>query len=156
MRAESPIITLVQVPHFEPLTKEEIADMLKKTANKMSPGASGFGWQMIKWAWPSLCNTLTNLYNTCLSLGYHPTAWKEAIIVVLPKLDRLDYTLPKAHHPISLLECLGKLLEKVVAQCIQHNLTTHSLLPINQFGGWQHLSCLDAGLSLLHDIHNAH
>jgi hypothetical protein len=85
-----------------------------------------------------------------------PPLWKEAIIVVIPKPDRPDYSLPKAHHPISLLECISKLLEKVVTQQIQHNLTTHDLIPTTQFGGRQHSSCLDTGLSLIHDVQDAH
>jgi hypothetical protein len=113
-------------------------------------------WQMLKWAWPAIDDTLTHLFEACLQLGYHPPLWKEAIVVVIPKPDRPDYSLPKAHRPISLLECISKLLEKVVAQRIQHNITSHDLIPSTQFGGRQHSSCLDTGLSLIHDIQDAH
>ena len=141
---------------FHPLTPEEIHDLLCKTANKSAPGVSGFGWQILKWAWPTIGETLTCLYNACLSLGHHPTRWKEAVVVVIPKPDKPDYTLPKAHRPISLLECMSKLLEKVVAGRLQHDITALDLIPTNQFGGRQHSSCIDAGLTLLHDIQSAH
>ena len=141
---------------FPALTPEEVHNLLRKTANKTAPGVSGFGWRVLKWAWPTIGDTLTFLFDACLTLGYHPPRWKEAVVVVIPKPDRPDYTAPKAHRPISLLECMSKLLEKVVANRLQHDITSLDLIPTSQFGGRQHSSCLDAGLTLLHDIQSAH
>jgi hypothetical protein len=75
---------------------------------------------------------------------------------VIPKLDKPNYSLPKAHRPISLLETMSKLLEKAVAKHMQHNIVVHKLIHTNQFGGRAHSSCLDAGLTLLHDVQSAH
>ena len=61
----------------------------------------------------------------------------------------------KNYCPISLLECMGKLLEKVVVHWIYSNLTNFSLVPTNQYGRWVSSSMLDAGLALLHDIQSA-
>ena len=130
--------------------------LLKATANKTAPGSSGIGWRMLKWAWPIIGATLTYIFDACVHLGHHPTRWKEAVVVVIPKPDKPDYTFPKAHRPISLLECMSKLLEKVIANRIQHDITKRELVPTNQFGGRQHSSCSDAGLALLHDIQEAH
>ena len=47
-------------------------------------------------------------------------------------------------------------MEKVVTKHMQHDIVTHELIPTNQFGGQAHLSCLDVGLTLLHDIQTAH
>ena len=78
------------------------------------------------------------------------------VVVIIPKPDKTDYTLPKAYHPISLLECMSKLLEKVVANRIQHDITALDLVPTNQFSGRQHSSCTDTGLTLLHNIQTTH
>jgi hypothetical protein len=51
---------------------------------------------------------------------------------------------------------MSKLLEKVVAKRLQHNIVAHKLIPTTQFGGCAHSSCLDAGLTLMHDIQAAH
>jgi hypothetical protein len=75
---------------------------------------------------------------------------------VIPKPNRADYTLAKNFRPISLLECLGKLLEKIVAKIIYKEITKHALVPTTQFGGRNVSSTLDAGLTLLHDIQVAH
>jgi hypothetical protein len=76
--------------------------------------------------------------------------------VVIPKPDKPDYSLPKAHRPISLLKTMSKLLEKAVAKRMQHDIVKYELIQANQFGGRAHSSCLDAGLALLHDVQEAH
>jgi hypothetical protein len=75
---------------------------------------------------------------------------------VIPKVGRADYTLAKNFHPISLLECLGKLLEKVVAKLIYRDMAKHLLVPTAQFWGRNASSTLDTGLTLVHDIQSAH
>ena len=139
---------------FHPIVKGEISALLLQTDNSSAPGPSGHSWHLVKWAWndvsgQALC--LTRLFNACISAGYHPRSWHEATVVVIPKPNRADYSLPKNYRPIALLECLGKLLEKVLARCIYYNLGTLNLVPTNQFGARDSGSTLDAGLVLLHD-----
>ena len=76
--------------------------------------------------------------------------------MVIPKPDKPDYSYAKAHCPISLLETMSKLMEKVVAKRMQHNIVAHELIPTTQFGGRLHSSCLDAGITLIHDVQTAH
>ena len=51
---------------------------------------------------------------------------------------------------------MSKLLEKVIAKRMQFDLVDHELVPTNQFGGRMHSSCLDAAMTLVHDIQAAH
>jgi hypothetical protein len=88
--------------------------------------------------------------------GITPARWKEAVVVVIPKPGKTDYSRAKAHRPISLLETMSKLMEKAVAKRFQYDIVKHELIPTNQFGGRTHSSCLDAGLTLIHDIQTAH
>jgi hypothetical protein len=69
------------------------------------------------------------LFEACLVVGHHPKSWKEAVVCVVPKPNRADYTFAKNFHPISLLECLGKLLEKVVARLIYRDMDKHQIVP---------------------------
>jgi len=50
---------------------------------------------------------------------------------------------------------MGKLVEKIVASRLLFDAGKYNLLPSTQFGGRPHSSCLDAGLSLVHDIETA-
>jgi hypothetical protein len=51
---------------------------------------------------------------------------------------------------------MSKLLEKIVAEQMQHDIVKHELISTMQFGGQSHSSCLDAGLTLIHDVQCAH
>jgi len=58
--------------------------------------------------------------------------------------------------PVSLLECMGKLVEKLVARMLYSEIIKHDLIPMNQYRGRMASSTLDAGLTLTHDIKVAH
>jgi hypothetical protein len=141
---------------FLPFGESELFTLLRATANKSAPGTSGIGWSLLKRGWEAVKDHLIITYNACLVLGHHPARWKEVKVVAIPKPDKPDYSLPKAHHPISLLETMSKLLEKAVAKRMQHDIVKHELIHANQFGGRAHSSCLDTGLALIHDVQDAH
>jgi hypothetical protein len=141
---------------FTPFSKEELLDLLKQTANKSAPGISGIRWDLLKRGWPHCDDLLTNVFSACIRLGHHLNRWKEATVVVIPKPNKADYSLAKAHRPISLLETMSKLMEKAVAKCFQYDIVKEGLIHTNQFGGWTHSSCLDTGLTLLNDVQAAH
>ena len=141
---------------WTPIGPKEIKELLNKTSNTSSPGLSGIGYQLVKWAWGTIKDYVAALFNACATLGYHPARWKRAVIAVIPKPDQKDYSLPKNYRPIALLETFGKLLEKVMAKCILVDITRNNLVPTNQFGGRNASSCTDAGLTLIHDVTLAH
>jgi hypothetical protein len=111
---------------------------------------------ILKWAWEANPECIMDLLEACLKVGHHPRQWKEVIVCVIPKPNRADYTLAKNFCPITLLECLGKLLEKVVAKLFYSEMDKHAIVPTNQFRGRNTSSTLDAGLALMHDIQSAH
>ena len=141
---------------WAPFGDGELWELLRETKNNSAPGTSGVGWFLIKQGWGQIGPLLTNVFNACITLGHHPARWREAVVTVIPKPDKPDYSRAKAHRPISLLENMSKLMEKAVAKRMQYEIVTHELIPTNQFGGHAHSSCLDTGLTLLHDVQTAH
>src|SRR5882757_7051249 len=75
--------------------------------------------------------------------------------MVIPKPGKKDYTTPRAYRPIALLECFGKLIEKLVAKHLTFLGGKFNLISPNQFGGRSNTSTVDTGLSLVHDIQSA-
>jgi hypothetical protein len=82
---------------FAPFSKEELLDLLKQMVNKLAPGILGIGWDLLKRGWPHCDVLLTNIFSLCIRLGHHPNRWKEATVVVIPKPNKADYSLAKAH-----------------------------------------------------------
>jgi hypothetical protein len=119
---------------YAAITISEISDALRPMSNKSTPGPSGHNYKPVKWAFTADPSRLQKLFEACLHLGYHPKGWKIATIAVVPKPGKEDYSLPKCYRPVALLECLGKLLEKVVAKRLSHDIMALRLIPTSQFG----------------------
>ena len=73
--------------------------------------------------------------------------------VALRKPNKADYSQPQAYHLITLLECLGKLLEKIVAKRLSYMVGRHELILGTQFGRWSNSSTIDAAMTFVYDIH---
>ena len=80
---------------LEEVILEEISTALFSTSNKSAPGSSGINYKLLKWAFAASPQRFLDLFNAALTLGHHP--WKEASVVVIPKLNKPDYSLPKAY-----------------------------------------------------------
>jgi len=146
------------LPHtrpFSPVTKEELHEAFKHTSNTSAPRISQLNYKVLKWAETLFPEVFHQLVNLSVQLGSHHSSWKRALIVTLSKPNKPRYDVAKSYRPIQLLECLGKLVEKIVASRMLFDAGKFNLLPTTQFGGRPHSSCLDAGLSLVHDIETA-
>src|SRR5947207_7123246 len=91
------------------------------------------------------------LSQTDLGIGHHPKCWREGTGAILPKANKPDYKLLKAYYIITLLNCLGKITEKLVAKQLAYLCEVYNLLHPEQLGGRQQRSAVDAVLSLVHN-----
>ena len=137
------------VREWPPIIDEEIKAALSGTSNGSAPGPSGINYKLLKWAFEASPSRFISIFNSALSLGHHP--WKDAKVVVLPKPGKPDYSMPKAYRPISLLECCGKLLEKIVATRVLADVNAFDLIPSNQFGSRDYHCAADAALIVAHN-----
>ncbi|KAH7551111.1 hypothetical protein BM1_09985 [Bipolaris maydis] len=95
---------------------------------------------------------LFRIYSTLFNLGYHPRCWRKAKGVILRKPNKPDYSIPKAYRVISLLNCLGKVLERLVARRLGALAETTDLLHPSQLGGRLKKSAIDAALLFYNNI----
>ena len=137
---------------FHPITSEEISQALKSTSNSSAPGLSQISYKFIKFSFPHISSFLLSLFNSLFLFSYHPLLWKSALMVVISKPRKADYSSPCLYRPISLLECFLKLLEKIIANRILYDSILYYIIPANQFGGKLFSSTADAGVSLISHI----
>ena len=81
--------------------------------------------------------------------------WKEAKIIVIPKPEKPDYTIPKAWRPISLLQTFSKGLEKIIAQRVSEYLERTGQLALTQFGARPRRSTEQALTILVEKVYDA-
>jgi ribonuclease HI len=140
---------------FHPLIRSELESAIRNPRKDTAPGPSHINYTAVKWAWEAAPDLLFYLYSNCLELGHYPTPFKRSVTAVVPKPNKNNYTIPSAYRPIQLIECLGKILDKIIARRIQYEVAANDLVPHTQFGGRIHSSTIDAGLSFVQDIHDA-
>ena len=142
---------------FTDITSDEIRDAIFKSSSNSAPGHSQITYQVLKWVWTNDSGQkhITSLMQKCLRNGYHPKSWRKAIAIALRKPNKPDYSNPRVYRLITLLECLGKVLERIVAKRLTFIAGQLNLVPPNQFGGRSNSSTDDAILTFITDVQAA-
>ncbi|KAJ6617451.1 hypothetical protein B0H10DRAFT_1727473, partial [Mycena sp. CBHHK59/15] len=105
---------------FQDATFDEVRETIRATSANTAPGDSEVTYKVIRWAWQDANTEIYTLIKRCLRNGFHPREWRKAIAVALRKPRKPDYSNPRAYRLIQLLECMGKILEKVVARRLSY------------------------------------
>jgi hypothetical protein len=104
-----------------------------------APGPDGITNDVLKCYIRRKPDILVKVYNKCLKEGHFPTAWKTSRLVLIKKGDKkLDK--PSSYRPLCILDCLGKLLEKIIDNLLDSN----NGLDERQFGFYKDQSTTDA------------
>ena len=115
------------------------------TSGRKCPGPDGIGPLVIRtlfFSWDTA--RVVALIRAHIRLGIHPVRWKLARGVIIPKPGKDDYSAAKSYRCISLLNCLGKMVEKVAADLIsEHCEATQGFHP-GQYGCQTGRSAVDA------------
>ena len=119
--------------------KDKVLDALSRTSNTSAPGPDGISYKIIKWGNKSILGeyVIDDVVDNLME-GKFPKEWQDSKVVFIPKPTR-DLALLKAWRPITLINCIGKLGEKVVADELQQA----SLLHRHQFGSVKGRSAID-------------
>ena len=136
------------------VTLEELETNLSKCKNRSAVGQDGISYYLIKKLPKATKASLCLLYSDAIRLGYFPKAWKSALVKLIPKPQK-DLKLAKNFRPISLLNCLGKDLERIVAQRLSSYLEEKKLFTKSQSGFRKHHMTTEQLLRLAEESHKA-
>ena len=131
---------------FPLITASEVLTALRGTSSSSTPGPSGISYPLVRWAFDASPDTCLLMWNSSLCFRFNP--WGKAKVVVIPKPQKPDYVLAKAYRPISLLECHGKLLQKIITMRLGSLDIHFNLLGSHQFGSQKFFSASDAATFL--------
>ena len=139
---------------WSPFSKNEFLSAISKCKDSSAPGPDKLSWRHLKSIIQNddcLANII-NIADSCITLGYWPNYFKISTTIVIPKPNKSSYDQPKAFRPIVLLNTLGKLIEKVVAERLQFLVMSNEFIHPSQLGGLKFKSTSDAGIALTHII----
>src|SRR5271156_3885936 len=138
--------------HWPDLTQPELENACSAKIKGKTPGPDHITQDIILHAYNAIPEVFFTIYSNLLDIGYHPSCWKQATGVILKKSGKRDDTVPKAYRVISLLNCLGKISERILAQKLGYLAETTPLLHPTQIGGRLRKSAVDAALLLTNEV----
>lgn len=117
------------------------------------PGADSISVELLVVCWTSKGPLVTHPFRACL-LGYYPACFKLAEVIFLRK-PRRDPSSIQEWMPISLLSCLGKGLERLIAKRMPHLSIIFYIVGQQQFRALPKRSTTDFVSCVMHDIEKA-
>ena len=130
-----------ECPYSEDEVMEWVRAGLSGTKNNSAAGPDGVGYRLIKAVRDTrLGSEVMGEVVAALRGGYIPDRWRDMWVVLIRKPGR-DLTQTKNWRPLNLINCIGKLEEKVVAHRIQEE--ERVLLHHQQYGSVRGRSAVD-------------
>lgn len=129
----------------------ELREIVRTLKPKKAPGPDNIQNIVLRHVPTKALEHLANIINSSLNLGHFPNQWKEAKILAFPKPGK-DKKNPKNYRPISLLNTMSKVFEKVLLTRIMKFINKYKLLPDEQFGFRKNHSTGHALLRLVEEV----
>ena len=127
----SPFTGTQKLNSFPVLSVGDVTNLIARAANKSCGLDPAPTWLVKEYA-DQLAPLLTVLFNKSLSSGYFPNSFRIAEITPILKKSTLDPAIPGNYRPISNLQFISKVLERVVNEQLMLHLRIYDLLPEHQ------------------------
>lgn len=116
--------------NINPATTSEIKQIIKQSNPKKAPGPDCITFETLRNLPHKCIKYIKNLFNSALDLNYFPLPWKISNIVTIPKPGK-NPLLPENRRPISLINTLGKVYERIILKRMQEQAL--NIIPDHQF-----------------------
>jgi hypothetical protein len=112
---------------------EDVQEAIKGLMVSKALGPNGFPNKAVKHLPQRAVSLLVLVFNAILFAHHFPTVWKHIRVISILKPEK-DPALPSSYRPMSLLDMIGKLFEKILLARILHEVNVHGLMRDEQFG----------------------
>ena len=133
-----------------PFSYVELEEAIQSAGNT-SVGPDGLHYHFFRKLPRKSLEFILTTFNSLWSKHVFPGAWKEALVIPLPKPGK-DKQNPENYRPISLTSCFGKLLEKMVVKRLNWMIAENNIISKFQSGFRSQHSTMDHLVRLETDI----
>lgn len=126
---------------FPRVTADEVQTIIRDLHPRKAPGADGITNKVLKLFPPHLISLLTAIFNAAMANNSFPQPWKDAVVIGIPKPGK-PKDQPSSYRPISLLNTMGKIYERLIYTRLRDFAEDNSLIPDTQFGFRAKHSCV--------------
>lgn len=130
------------------ISTADIEGIIKSFKNN-TPGETPINKTILRHLPDNAVETIKQIFNHSLSMGYYPNKFKTAVIKMIHK-PNTNHTDPINYRPISLLEVTGKVFEKIVNKRLRTFLELYNKLPSTQHG-FRTSRGTDTALTTIHE-----
>lgn len=135
---------------FNPI---KVYSVLKNLKVNKSNGPDNISNKMLKETAEVIAKPLSDLFNKSMLCGTFPDAWKRANVTPIHK--KSDRQKKENYRPISLLSCVGKVMERIVFNELYEYCENHDLLTWRNAGFKKNESTVNQLLYLVNQIYNS-
>ena len=135
------------------ITVSDVEDIISNLDVNKAVGPDLISHKLLKITCKSISKPLSALFNKSLQTATFPSKWKQSL--VLPLFKKGDKSSVSNYRPISLLSCVGKLMERCVYKYLYNHLNFHNLIHPKQSGFLKGHSTIHQLLDIYHNIVSA-
>ena len=114
------------------ITHTDVLDVLRTLSVGKASGPDGIDNRILVEAASQLVNPLCRLFNLCLDKSALPSSWKRSH--VCPILKKGDPSIPSNYRPVSLLNTMEKVFERIIFKYVYNHLHVHRFFTSSQSG----------------------
>lgn len=140
---------------WQNLNNNEIGKAIVKWSLYNALGPDGIELKCVQEVCHSIPQNFNSLYKAYVKAGYHTRICREATIALIRKHNKPYYTILKANYPISPLNWLKKVSEKIITTCLGKVFEQYDLLHKWQIGGRRKRPGVDACMLIATPADNA-
>ena len=124
---------------IEPVTQDQVKNLIRKLNINKSSGLDEISPKLLRLSSELVTPSLTQIINQSIRMGIFPDELKKAYVV--PIYKKGDKYSCNNYRPVSILSCISKLLERLVADQLMCFINRNNVLYENQSGFRKLYSC---------------
>jgi len=136
-------------------SKEELINTIEKCNNSSTSGLDKLLWRHLKKIIKDeeCISKFIDIANAYINLDHWLLHFKILTTIIISKLNKASYDLPKSYCPIVLLNMTSKLFEKMIGERLQFLSISNNFIYSCQLDRLKHRSTIDVGVTLTHFIY---